>query len=190
MTIEDQIKNLEKLVERLSDDKAIQNRVTTVAALEVFADYKTRIFTDGRSTNSSRIGDYNTKAFYAGKSQLKGLPKSKFKPKGKTGQSKFKNGKPHKTTYLKNGYFQFRKVAGRQNRYVDLNLTGASERSIQFGTEGDAVVFGFTDDRRRKILEANELRFKKQIFTLSQDEIKTFNTSAVREIKRIIQEEI
>lgn len=70
MTIEDQIRNLEKLVERLSDDKAIQNRVTTVAALEVFADYKTRIFTDGRSTNSSRIGDYNTKAFYAGKSQL------------------------------------------------------------------------------------------------------------------------
>ena len=189
-TIQDQIKNLEKLVDRLLDSKAIQNRVTTVAALEVFADYKDRIFKEGRASDESRIGDYDTKPYYVSKSQLKGLPKSKFKPKGKNGKAKFKNGKTKKSTYVKKGYFEFRKVAGRQNRFVDLNLTGASARSIQLGTQGTFVVFGFTDDKRRKILEANELRFKKNIFSLSLQERKTFQIAAIREIRFIISEEI
>lgn len=190
MSIENQIKRLQKLVTRLSNDKLITERVTTVAALESLADYKDRIFTEGKATNESRIGDYSTKPFYAGKSQLKGLPKSKFKPVGKDGKSQFKNGRKKKTTYLSQGYFEFRKRAGRQNRTVDLNLTGASSRSIQLGTRGDLVVFGFTDDKRREILEGNERRFKKAIFTLSSGEQDTFQDAARRELAFIINQEL
>jgi hypothetical protein len=189
-TIDDQIKDLEELVQRLTDDKLIQDRVTTVAALETFAQYKDRIFADGKATNGSRIGDYDTKPYYVGKSQLKGLPKSKFKPKGKDGKSKFKSGKSKKTTYVKQGYFQFRKLAGRQNKTVDLNLTGASARSIQLGTKGDLIIFGFTDESRRQILIGNERKYRKDIFTVSQAELETFQEAAARELRFIIRQAV
>lgn len=187
-SIEDQIKDLEKLVKRLTDDKLIQDRVTTVAALETFAEYKDRIFAEGRATNGSRIGDYDTKPYYVSKGQLKGLPKSKFKPKGKDGKSKFKSGKSKKSTYVKQGYFEFRKLAGRQNKKVDLNLTGASARTIQLGTKGDLIVFGFTDTKRRIILEGNERKYRKDIFTVSKAEQETFQDAAARELRFIIRE--
>lgn len=191
MTIQDQIKQLQKLVNKLTNEQVIQDRVTTVAAAETLADYKDRIFNDGKATNESRIGDYSTKPMYASKSQLKGLPKSRFKPKGKDGSSVFKNGKKKRSTYLRNGYFEFRKTAGRQNKVVDLNLTGASARTIQLGTAaGGLIGFGFTDDARREILEGNEKKFRKQIFTISQSEQDTFQDAALRELTFIINQEI
>lgn len=187
-SIDDQIKTLEKLVKRLTNDQLIKERVTVVAANRTLADYKDRIFNDGDATNGSKIGDYSTKPFYAGKSQLKGLPKSRFKPKGKDGKSAFKNGKKKVTRYLSKGYFQFRQTAGRQNRTVDLNLTGASAKTIQLGQANGLVAFGFTDDKRREILEGNEKRFRKNVFTLSKSEQETFQRESVRELTIIIQQ--
>ncbi len=188
MSIEKQIEELQRVLQELQDDKNIQARVTTVGAFATLAEYKTRIFTEGKASSGAKIGSYDTSPFYASSDSLRGLPKGKFNKKGKTGKSKFKNGKSHKSTYLKSGYKEFRSKAGRQNSKVDLNLTGASQQTVQVGTKGDQTVIGFTDQRRLIILEANERRFKKDIFSLSQQEQAVFQETVNREIQEVIKE--
>ncbi len=188
MSIKSQILQLSKVLEELKDDKNIKARVTTVGAFATLADFKTRIFTEGKTANGGRIGTYDTSPFYASKSNLRGLPKGKFNKKGKTGKNKFKNKKPHKSTYLKSGYKEFRTKTGRQSSKVDLNLTGASQQTVQVGTKGGDVVIGFTDPKRLIILEANERRFKKNIFTLSKGEQQTYQETVEDEFQEIIRE--
>lgn len=176
------------MIRFLSDSKRIQDRITLVAAKEVEADYKDRIFADGKDSKGAPIGRYSTKPFYAGGKQLRGLPKGKFRPEGKNGDKKFKNGKNHKTRYLKDGYKEFRERAGRQSGKVDLNLTGASQQTIQVGKKGEGIVLGFTNAKRLKILEGNEKRFRKNIFDLSSGEQTTFQIAADREMRFIISQ--
>lgn len=188
MSIQKQIKELENVLRFLANDTDVRDRVTLVAAKEVEADYKDRIFADGKDSKGGKIGNYDRKPMYAGKSQLRGLPKGGFAPKGKNGKSTFKNGNKKKTRYLKNGYSEFRKRAGRQNTTVDLNLTGASQQTIQTAVSGDKIVLGFTDPKRLAILEGNERRFGKNIFDLSKAEQDTFEIAAVRETRFVIQQ--
>ena len=98
MSLQKQIEELQRIVQVLKDDKNIQARVTTVGAFATLAEYKTRIFTEGKSSSGAKIGSYDTSSFYASPDSLRGLPKGKFNKKGKTGKSKFKNGKSHKST--------------------------------------------------------------------------------------------
>lgn len=188
MSIQKQIEQLQRVLTELKDDKNIKARATTVGAFATLAEFKTRIFTEGKAANGARIGSYDTSPFYASTSNLRGLPKGKFNKKGKGGKNKFKNGKKHKSTYLKSGYKEFRSKTGRQNSKVDLNLTGASQSTVQVGNKGDNVVIGFTDPKRLIILEANERRFKKNIFTLSGKEQQVYQNTVNLEIQEIIQE--
>jgi hypothetical protein len=190
MGLSDYIKKLQKLVLVLGDDELLAKRIGIPATLAVEAEYKVRIFKEGEATNGSNIGKYSNTPFYAGKDSLKGLPKGKFKPVGKNGRSRFKNGKPKKTRYLKGGYGEFRDRAGRQSKNVDLNLTGASERSIRTGLKGSKVVLGFTSKERFDILRGNEKRFKKDILTLSKKERVTFIDAAEREISFLIRQQL
>lgn len=188
MSIEDKILQLKKVLDELQDDRNIKARVTTVGAFAVLADFKTRIFTDGKAASGARIGSYSTSPFYASSSNLRGLPKGKFNKKGKGGKNKFKNKKPHKSTYLKSGYKEFRSKTGRQSSKVDLNLTGASQQTVQVGTKGGDVVIGFTDPKRLIILEANERRFRKDIFSLSSNEQQVYQETVQDEMEEIIRE--
>lgn len=190
MGLSDYIKKLQDLVLTLNDGELIAKRVGIPAALAVEADYKERIFKDGKDSKEGNIGKYSTKPFYAGAKNLTGLPKGKFKPVGKNGRSRFNNGKPKKSRYLPKGYKEFRERAGRQSKKVDLNLTGASERSIKTGLRGDKVVLGFTSKERFDILRGNEKRFKKDILTLSKSERLTFIDSAQREIVFLIRKSL
>jgi hypothetical protein len=79
-----------------------------------------RIFVDGQNSQNTGIGSYNTTdPLYVNPANA---PK-KFPTKGKTGKSRFKNGKPHKTGYFKS-YSSFRQAQGRQTAVVDLRLSG------------------------------------------------------------------
>lgn len=93
-----------------------------------------RIYEQGMNSNGSQIGKYSTSPAmyvnpdYAPRSgnirtksggKLQGL-----KPTvGKTGKSVFKNGKPHKTTYLPGGYKELRNRTGRRIDIVNLRFT-------------------------------------------------------------------
>ena len=91
MSLEKQIEELQRIVQVLQNDKNIQARVTTVGAFATLAEYKTRIFTEGKASSGAKIGSYDTSPFYASSESLRGLPKGKFNKKGKTGKSKCKN---------------------------------------------------------------------------------------------------
>lgn len=187
-TLDQYIQQIELLAKTLTNKDTIKKRVTVVAAKETEADYKERIFVDGKSSKGANIGKYDTKPFYASKSNLKGLPKSKFKPSGKNGKSKFKNGKNKNSTYLKAGYKEFRDRAGRQSGKVDLNLTGSTLNSIQLDSSKDKIFLGFTNKESELIMEGNERRFNKNIVTLSKKEQNTFQTASIREVNQIVRE--
>jgi hypothetical protein len=187
-SLDQYIKQIELLAKTLANKDTIKKRVTIVAAKSTEADYKERIFVDGKDSKGGNIGKYSTKPLYASKSNLKGLPKSKFKPKGKNGKSVFKNGKKKKTTYLKAGYKEFRDRSGRQSAKVDLNLTGSTFNSIQLDSDKDTIFLGFTSKENELIMEGNEKRFSKSIIPLSNKEEDTFIKVANREVVEIVKE--
>jgi hypothetical protein len=165
------IKSVKQIIEEALNKKALNE--IALPDFKVFeAVYKERIFVKGKATDGKGIGQYDTKPFYVNPSSeaLRGVKKSGFKPMGKNGKSKFKNGKSKKTKYLKSGYSQFRSLAGRNSSFVDLNLSGASLQTIQAGIKGKNLVLGFTNQNRLVILESQEARFKKDIFKPTKDE--------------------
>lgn len=77
-----------------------------------------------------------------------------------------KQGKPYGV-----GYAAFRKAAGKQTAYIDLQFTGNLLRSIKTveDQEGGKVIFS-TQDGINKAADI-ERRFKQQIFAASEDEV-------------------
>lgn len=92
-----------------------------ISVYNVVAAQAKRIFEDGKKSDGTLIGKYDTKSpLYANPVNYKGG--NKFRPlKGKTGKSKFKNGTQHKTRYFKN-YKELRNTLGRRIDKVNLQL--------------------------------------------------------------------
>lgn len=158
--------------------------VSEIAARAIEREMKKRIFVRGEATDGSKIGKYSTKPMYAGGEQLRQLPKGRFGPRGKNSRfSTFKNGKPRMTRYLPDGYSEFRDRSGRQNEDVDLDLTGASKRTIKTGEKGDTFVVGFTSKNRMEILLANQKKFGKTIFEPSEKEREIATHEALQELR-------
>lgn len=166
--------------------------VAIVVVKELEADFKRRIFNDGKATNGSKIGSYSTKGIYVNPSKpKKGLPKgklSKLKPRGKNPKSGqfFKNGKKRKTAYLDDGYKQLRSVFGRQNQKIDLSLTGTLRLNIKALQRGSGAALAFTDLRGQLISAGQEHRKKKRIFRVSQAEKRKMFDNTRRLIRQAI----
>lgn len=88
-----------------------------------------RIFVKGQDTSGGDIGTYSSKPLYVNPDVA---PRS-FARKGKTGETKFKNGKSHKTGYF-NGYGQYKQQIGEGNR-VNLRLFRNFEVAYNAGGE-------------------------------------------------------
>lgn len=117
MTPEEYVKREKKFYDNLvKNGKPFQISVYNIVAKQA-----KRIFEDGKKSDGSLIGKYNTtSSLYANPKWFKGG--NKFKPlKGKTGKSKFKDGTPHKTRYFKN-YKELRNTLGRRIDTVNLQL--------------------------------------------------------------------
>lgn len=190
MNLEQYIAQLREIAQTLQNSALLNERVTIVAAKTVEAFFKRRIFVKGLDAQEKKIGDYSTKPLYINPKAktLIGVSKRGLKAQGKDGKDTFKNGKKKKTAYLADGYKELREKTGRQSKAVDLNLSGAGFNSIQTGKKSERVVLGFTNKERQKILEGNERRFKKQIFSLSANERNEYQEAANREIRAIIRE--
>lgn len=98
-----------------ANNVVLQRAVTAVHTVKV-----KRIFTDGKNVEGGKIGAYNrTNPLYI---NPKSSPVS-VAPKGKDGQSKFKNGNQKKTAYFPS-YKAYRAAIGRPNSFVILFLSG------------------------------------------------------------------
>lgn len=132
-----------------------------------------RIFEDGLRADGGKIGTYNsTKRIYV---NPKYVPKAKgLSGKGKTGKSKFKNGKPHKSTFFKS-YKAFRASQGAETGFVNFKLFGhlqSDYRKPPVRIAPGVYVAGtsnpFNSNKVRHLIK----RYGNNIFTLSMDERK------------------
>ncbi len=106
------------------------NKPLMIAVRGVMAVQSRRIFIDGKNSKGGIIGTYKNNPLYVSGNVFKtetNLPK--FPLKGKYGETKFKNGKPHKSGYFTD-FLHFKKTVGRNKRIgtVDLFLTGELHR--------------------------------------------------------------
>lgn len=131
-----------------------------------------RIFVEGGKSSGSKIGNYNSSdPIYI---SPKVSPKS-FTPKGKTGKSKFLNGKSHKTGFFKS-YKDYRQSQGRESSFVNLNLFG-----IEFSDMANSLTqinpqtwtSGFKNQENVDKKHGQEAKYG-IIFDLTKEEIKFY----------------
>jgi hypothetical protein len=178
---------LEILSEVVNNDNTAR-RISQVAAIQVIAEYKQRIFFNGLDSNGSAIGQYSVNPFYINPLSLTTVSAGGIKPEGKNGNTVFKNGNPHKTKYLTQGYRQLRDLTGRQSETVDLNFSGSLFQSIKVTESGLNSAITYTNDEMANIMEFNEDRFSKDISTVSTDERELGETAARNELLAILEE--
>jgi hypothetical protein len=91
-----------------------------IAAIDTHVKMADRIFVKGLNADNKQIGTYNsTKELYV---NPKKAPKS-FTTKGKSGKTKFENGKNRQTGYFES-YAEYRSKVGRLTDKVNLVLFG------------------------------------------------------------------
>lgn len=162
--------------EKLQNGEALELAVRDTHAKQV-----QRIFVDGKNSNDSKIGQYNTtEPLYVNPNNA---PK-KTPTKGKTGKDTFANGNKHKTTYFES-YNDFRASQGRQTGDVNLNLFGNLRSAFANGlfkvSEREWVV-AIPESEYVK-LDGNEERFGSKISDLTESEHKNFIEVIQEEIK-------
>ncbi|MGB3074936.1 MAG: hypothetical protein WBB36_06425, partial [Chitinophagales bacterium] len=123
MTTEEYIeKQRRAFTQIIEKDIPLQRAVKDTLAKQV-----TRIFVDGKNSSNSNIGQYDTeRALYINPNKSPRKTGDKLKgieglepTEGKHGDHEFSDGKPHKTTYIRN-YKDFRNRIGRRIDKVDL----------------------------------------------------------------------
>jgi len=124
MTIDQAISRLNQIERQLTDQQEYFELIKFITS-----ETSERIFVKGQDTSGGDIGTYSTKPLYVNPDVA---PRS-FARKGKTGETKFKNGKSHKTGYF-NGYGQFKQQIGEGSR-VNLRLFRNFEVAYNAGGE-------------------------------------------------------
>jgi len=177
-----------KILSEVIANENTAKRISQAAAFQVIAEYKQRIFFNGLDSTGNEIGQYSVNPFYINPLTLTTVKASGIKPMGKNGQSIFKNGNPHKTKYLTQGYAELRSLTGRQASTVDLNFSGSLFQSIKVTENGSISAVTYTNDEMANIMEGNEARFSKDISTVSVDERELGEEAARNELLAILEE--
>lgn len=179
---------IKQFVDKLSRYRMLieseKERILTTAAFSVLAEMQDRIFDRGEAADGSKIGAYSSDETWI-KIPITGVSNSKLKKKGKPKGKPKKSKETKETMYFKNGYSQFRKTVGRQNKNVDLSLTGSLSASIIVGKKNDSIVIGIASEDNVEKAEGNEKRYSKTIFALSNEEKLLFLRIINREIEKI-----
>lgn len=118
MTVDEYNRNLNKFI----GDIVKNNRPFGIAVQSTTQKIASRIFVEGRKSNGAEIGQYNSTTPLYVNPNTSPSKKGISPPKGKEGQTTFKNGKPHKTTYVES-YKRFRELIGRPTKNINLVLS-------------------------------------------------------------------
>lgn len=162
-----------------------EERIVTTAAFAVLAELIDRIFREGKDSNGGKIGDYSTDEIWI-KIPYSGVNNSRLKKKGKP-KGKDKKAKETKSTmYFNGGYADFRKKVGRQNSTVDLNLSGELARNVIVAKKSDSIVIGISTYENAKKANSLEEKYKKNIFSLTNEEKSLFLRIVNREIEELL----
>lgn len=143
-----------------------------IAAQDTHVMMVERIFEKGKNAQDEEIGKYNTtNSLYV---NPKNAPKN-FPPKGKNDDTKFSDGKPHKTAYF-DSYKSYREAVGRNTDKVNLVMFGNLQSDFGKGVvkkDGVTWISTVTREGHIKIIEGQEKRFG-NIFRLTPKERNNF----------------
>lgn len=121
MTLEEfNLKIQQNLADLIANDVPLR-----VASYGSLAEVSLRIFTKGENADGGKIGDYNsTNPIYVNPKKAFGGSKLGT-PRGKNGDTKFKDGRSHVTVYL-DSYKDYKSILGKPSggSYVNLELSG------------------------------------------------------------------
>lgn len=196
MTVEEYISKLDRRLAELHDPALISGAVNNVHTAQL-----NRIFDTGVKAIGP-IGAYSTKPMYADAKQFSnaaaftgmGKPRVQNARTGtKNGKSNntagyFKNGKPHKSMYLQNGYRQLKSVQGLQASFVNLSYTTALRNDIAqslTGT-GQEYISGVSNTANAQKLNGLLEKYGNDLFALTEEEKNTFSVSVGKKINSII----
>jgi hypothetical protein len=170
-------------------------RFHEVAVRDSIAQQSYRIFTEGRNSAGSGIGEYDTKRpIYVNPDKaprktsgvnIQGL----LPTQGKTGNTVFRSGKKHKTRYVES-YAKFRELIGLQAGAVKLLLFGNLKSDFENGGRGTGIIPLKLDNHRYAITLDGENEKKKQglekkygdVFALTKDEIEKLSEVGEKEL--------
>ena len=170
-----------------------------LAAYDTLGKQSKRIFTQGRLTDGSQIGQYNsTTPLYLN-------PAKTFNasmlgpPKGKTGRTKFESGKKkgqdHKTIYVES-YKAYRQKIGRETAYVNLELSGDMRSDYENPQNGVPTPEKLNTHEYLSIMK-REINRKKasgqqarygEVFFLTRNEKNNFFAIAAFQLRRLLSE--
>jgi hypothetical protein len=186
MTTEQYVNKLRNSIKLLEKD----NKPLQMAAFATHETMIDRIFVEGKATDNGQIGKYNTtNAIYINPKNA--VKKGGLKVAGKYGETTFKNGKKHKTAYVKS-YSDYRGKVGRQNSYVDLVLSG--DLNKDYANKGQPIKINnntfasaVSRDINLKKIDGQEVHFSKKIFSLTKSERDLFQEIAQKELMLILE---
>ena len=137
-------------------------------AYSLFKDIRKRIFTEGKNSSDSNIGQYSVKPMYVAKEMF--AKPGAFSPRGKKGEvgdklvptyqlkrgaikptnKQIKNysvvkadNKPRKTMYLPQGYKELRDIQALRTDIVDLTYRGDLKKDFAIEKDGQSYLIGF-----------------------------------------------
>lgn len=184
MTTNEFNKKLEEKIQLIEkENKPLLLAVKSVTALQ-----SKRIFLDSQNVSNAPIGDYKNREYYV---NPKNSPK-KFPTKGKSGETKFKNGQAHRTGYFTN-WLALKKTIGRNQRVntVDLFYTGALSRNwanAEILSKASAIRVN-QHNYIVSLTEANKAKVSRygNVFGLSKNEKDVFLKTVQFELKKSLQ---
>jgi len=145
------------------------------------AEVSLRVFTKGGNADGGAIGQYNSKdPIYLNPKKAFGGSKLGT-PRGKNGDTKFKNGKPHVTVYL-DSYKDYKAALGKpsEGKFVNLELSGDLKSDFENGAVPTPTQLGpheYAVQLKRNIninkVAGLESRYGK-IFALTNQEVENF----------------
>lgn len=160
--IDQVVVNISKMITGFLDKNSVVKEVATT----IKASNLRRIHTEGKDVNENPIGKYDTDPIYV---NPKNSPK-KFTGIGKGKKTKFKNGRPHKTRYFKDGYKGFRAKIGADVTKVNLSLFGRLSKEFVQQQRGKDWVLGFSSEEANNKRLGNEKHFKTTIWGVTKDD--------------------
>jgi hypothetical protein len=100
------------------------------AAQAALTTFSRRVFQRGESTSGSTFKYNDTNPLYVDPKKTFGNTSALRPPRGKHGDTKFKSGKPHKTTWV-SSYKELRNIVGRESSFVNFEATGDLKSEIE-----------------------------------------------------------
>lgn len=156
-----------------------------IAVADTHALMVQRIFVNGLNSSDSKIGSYATSPpLYVNTTLNAPIKKA---PKGKYGETKFTDGRPHKTTYFES-YKKFRQEESRESSFVNLRLFGNLENDFKTGLKrinNDSWVAVVRKDESADKIRGAESKYGK-VFFFTKDERKHFKDVLLFEMQKLL----